>query len=94
MAVELEEALELGFLVCMRFALAKYIVEQFRYWPSNRRYKFVELSASQYMPRPIMHGIPKMYIIASTTGAHAAPMDNPYRTLTACGIILQTWLTE
>lgn len=32
---------------------------------------------------------PKRYIIPNTAGAHAAPIDKPYRTLTAWGIILE-----
>lgn len=32
---------------------------------------------------------PKMYMSVSTSGAHLAPIARPWRTLTACGIILR-----
>ena len=34
---------------------------------------------------------PKMYIIPKTKGAQVAPIASPYRTLTACGMILNNW---
>lgn len=43
-----------------------------------------------YIPEIGVAYIPRIHMSANTKGAHLAPIASPYRTQTACGIILHS----
>lgn len=83
--MELEERFQFRLLVRVVFACAKHEVEELRDGPGNGSCIEVRKSKMEDLRE---RDIPKMYIIPRTRGAHAAPIESPYLTLTACGMIL------
>ena len=47
-----------------------------------------------FQNRGMFRDSPRIYITTNTNGAHVAPTKSPYRTLTACGMILFKCETE
>lgn len=78
--MELEERLELCFLVRVVLARSEHEVEESSDGPSDRG-----CHVEYYYGRKESQGmdVQKMYIIPRTRGAHAAPIESPYLTLTA-----------